>query len=136
MRIIVDCSVAVSWFLKDESHPNSEDILKKALTEGMLVPSLFYFELANVIKNAFLKKRISSEGVQDIPRLLSKIPIQVEEIQPATFFLEIIDSAVSQHLSVYDASYLVLARVHRAPLATFDSTLQKAARELGLEVLS
>lgn len=135
MRIVVDCSVAVPWFLLDESNSRSEDILKKVLNEGMMIPSLFYFELANVLKTASHKKRISQDEIQGIVQLLSKLPIQLTEIQPSTLFSEVIDFAVKQQLSVYDACYLWLACHHDAPLATFDVSLQKAARGMGIEVL-
>lgn len=135
MSIVVDCSVAVPWFLSDESHLKSDDILKKVLNEGMIIPNLFYFELANVFKTALYKKRILQDKIQSMVQLLLKLPIQVTEIHPSTLFSDVIGFAVKQQLSVYDASYLWVAQHHDIPLATFDVLLQKAAYTMGIEVL-
>jgi predicted nucleic acid-binding protein len=40
---IVDASVAVHWFLKDESHPNADAVLQRLIDspESFAVPELF-----------------------------------------------------------------------------------------------
>ena len=48
---VIDASVAVKWFLKDETHPQAEAILERLISEPefFAVPELFCFEVFSVL---------------------------------------------------------------------------------------
>jgi predicted nucleic acid-binding protein len=48
---VIDASVALKWFLKNEAHPNADAVLKKLIysPEIFAVPELFLFETFAVI---------------------------------------------------------------------------------------
>jgi len=48
---VLDASVAVRWFLKNESHPNADAVLQRLIDcpEFFAVPELFCFEVYAVL---------------------------------------------------------------------------------------
>ena len=48
---VIDASVAVRWFLKNESHPHADSILSRVIDrpEDFAVPELFCFEVYSVL---------------------------------------------------------------------------------------
>lgn len=48
---VVDASVAVRWFVKEEQHPNADDVLERILDQPEIfaVPELFAFEVFSVL---------------------------------------------------------------------------------------
>ena len=57
---VVDASVAVRWFLSDESHPNAEAVLAQVVDQPgrFAVPELFAFEVYAVLQ------RLHPHGLQ------------------------------------------------------------------------
>jgi predicted nucleic acid-binding protein len=68
--------------------------------------------------------------------LLLRLPIAVEHWHPERIMKEVLDLGREKKLSSYDASYLSLAMTKGYPIATINTNMLKAARELGVEVLS
>jgi len=129
MKWVVDASVAVRWFLKDESHPNADAILSRLIhhPELFAVPELFCFEVYAVLC------RVHPSGPDIFVR--GMIPVLNSGIfrQPMTERLA--DQAVQfikKGLTGYDSCYAALAREIKGVWLTFD---QKAHRSLsGLNI--
>jgi hypothetical protein len=49
MSFVVDASVAGSWFLPDESHPEAISALDRLKDEEAFVPTLLWFEIRNLL---------------------------------------------------------------------------------------
>ncbi|MBW2330071.1 MAG: type II toxin-antitoxin system VapC family toxin, partial [Deltaproteobacteria bacterium] len=103
---VVDASVAVRWFLKDEGHPNADAVLYTLIDrpESFAVPELFCFEVYAVLcrlhpsgHDVFIKGMIPilNSGVfrQPMTERLAN--------QAARF--------VKKGLTGYDATYVALA---------------------------
>lgn len=132
MSVVVDCSVAVAWYLPDESSAAAEQILGRVSNGGGVAPFLFRAEFANSLIAAERRKRIP-EGFH------RKAFSELESLQ--MFFdsegLDHVWSTTSQMarrhgLTVYDAAYLELAQRLRLPLATLDRALTRAAAGEGV----
>lgn len=114
---IVDASVAIRWFLKDDGHPNADAILDR-LIDGpgsFAVPELFCFEVYAVLC------RLHPAG-QDV-FIKAMIPVLNSGIfrQPMTEGL--VDQAacfVKRGLTGYDACYAALAKETKGMWLTFD----------------
>jgi predicted nucleic acid-binding protein len=119
---VLDASVAVRWFLKDETHPNADKVLRRLIDspESFAVPELFCFEVYAVLCRMHPSgDRIFGEGV--IPLLNGGIfrqPMSERLAKKAAGF-------VKKGLSGYDACYAALAREMAGRWLTFDAAAHK-----------
>lgn len=122
--MVLDCTVTVSWFMPDESSASSQNILSSVIDGkiSMLAPSLWWFEILNVLKNAVRRKRINEQTARKILFLFKALPMEVidPERQGQSGILSL---TLSENLSAYDATYLHLAISSGADLFTLDSDL-------------
>jgi len=102
-------------------------------TEVALVPSLWWYEVRNILVVSERRQRMTSDDSRLFLELLSSYPIQVDPIEDeeTTFRL-----ARDYRLSFYDAAYLSVAKRTRVPIATLDRAVQDAARAEGIPLLA
>ena len=81
------------------------------------------------------RKRISPEGVKQHLTLLAALPIDVDENAFGQIWGETLALAQKHQLTLYDATYLELAKRLGLPLASFDGELRKAAKAEKVELL-
>jgi len=129
---VIDASVAIKWFVREEGHERALALLEEILRSpgSFAVPELFYFELAHVFHRALpepsdaqvsLLERVTTFGIQRFaltPPLLSEI----RTLQQG-------------HLSGYDAAYVGLAKLLRGKWITCDKKAHAAVAELRLSEL-
>lgn len=118
--IVVDCS-AVCAILFDE--PWRAEAMNHMAGRTLFAPWLLDHEVANVA----LKKHRRNWSRESLVTALddyTQYPIERRETDVAAQFA----LAERYKLSAYDAAYLLLAAELKAPLATFDEKLAKAAR--------
>ena len=133
MAIVIDASMTMAWCFEDEASDDTDAVLDRVGEEGALVPSLWRFEVANVLLVAERRGWLKQARATRFLTLLDQLPIQVAEATSDTSAL--LGAARVSGLSAYDAAYLLLAEVLGAPLATLDAGLAKAAGAAGLTVL-
>lgn len=122
-KVVIDASVALAFLLPDEREIKI-DALFKALAEGeieIFIPALFYFEIANGLRSAVVRKRISSKLAGKLLKNLVKLKLGEKK----TDWIETFQIALSENISFYDASYLALARKEKIPLLSLDKLLSK-----------
>jgi predicted nucleic acid-binding protein len=127
---VLDCSVAVSWLMPDESL--GLNLLDQVAEDGAIVPSLWSLEIGNVLLIAERKKRITLEQRQKALHILTELPIVVDTMTSNHAWLETMELAERYNLTLYDASYLELSLRRSLPLATFDKALKIAADLAGV----
>ena len=128
MPIVVDASVAAKWLLRDETSKTADAVLAEVGRKGAVVPSIFPFEIENILLVAERRKRLEPRDVAEGIALLKAIELTVEPAPTRSIgrFLEI---ARQGKLSSYDAAYLELAERTGEPLYTADTRLAQAARD-------
>ena len=100
------------------------------------MPPLWVLEVANVLKIAEKKKRISLEQSEEFFHLLNALPIQVDESLWLVGKIKIFLGMAREYgLTPYDAAYLELALRHHLPLATLDNDLKMAAKKAGIRLM-
>lgn len=136
-KLVLDASVSAAWCFQDETTPLIEGLLDRLAT-GMdaIVPSIWPFEIANVLLQAERRKRITRAQVVSELQQLASLPITVEPVPTARAFGMVLSLAREQNLTEYDAAYLELAIRESLPLATLDDGLRKAARDLGVALVT
>src|SRR5712691_9856278 len=131
MKLVMDASMALSWFFRDERDDLAIAALTHMQEHGALVPSLWNVEIAHVLVKYERRGRIDEERTAKILSYLRTLPFRVETGNDAPTFPQI-SYARKFQLSAYDATYLDLAVRFGLPLATRDDQLAKAASALGV----
>jgi predicted nucleic acid-binding protein len=120
---VVDASAIVA-LLFDEL---TRDSVVERLRGGSLhAPSLLVFEVANACLKKIRAAPSEREALLEAFSLLNEVSIALEPVN----LREAITLAERTSLSVYDASYLVLALTLGSELVTLDAKLARAAETL------
>ena len=128
MIFIVDTSVAVKWFIKEDLHEQA--IALPELGHELVAPSLIFVEVANVLRRRVRLGHISNEQAA---RSVSNLAGAFKHIVPVE---DLVDTAFSQSAqldhSVYDVVYLVCALERPGSiLVTSDAKFEAKARAAG-----
>jgi predicted nucleic acid-binding protein len=132
MSFVLDASVAVAWAFADEDHPVAAAALALIRNDEGCVPSLWWFEIRNVLIVNERRGRLRESDTALFLRNLARLPIVVDRAPEEAAVLTL---ARRHGLTVYDASYLELAARHAAPLATLDTTLAQAAQRENIALI-
>jgi predicted nucleic acid-binding protein len=133
--IVIDSSLAAAWLFADEVTSETEALLD-ALENGRgLVPTLWHFELTNMLVQAERRKRLGSDDASALLGFIDSLPIETDSEAPASRRRDVWVLARRHKLTSYDAVYLELAIRAGLPLATRDQDLIRAATECGVSVL-
>jgi len=136
VSLVLDASMAMTWFFADERSPLSDRILTCVTDEGAVVPSLWKLEVANMLRTAVRRKRCTETHERNSLRRLEDLRIVIDAETDRHAWAATRKLSVDHDLTVYDAAYLELAVRRTLPLATCDGALVSAARRLKLDVLS
>jgi predicted nucleic acid-binding protein len=135
MPFVLDASMTMSWCFADERTPYSRSVLQSLLNTYAEVPSLWIFEVANVLALSERKRRISALVSDEFIQVLSALDIRTDQVNPFAAGNELLLLVRRHGLTAYDAAYLELAKRKGLPLATFDKELIKAANQESVALL-
>lgn len=131
MAFVIDASVAAAWLLPEEYSDAAEAVIA-TINAPCPVPSLFFFEIRNILTMAERRGRVSAGGALVNMERVRRLPLDDAGIGGDSFVLLL---AANHVLSAYDAAYVALALNRNVPLATLDRKLAAAARKEGVTVL-
>ena len=134
--IVLDNSVVMSWCFRDEASDYGGCVLALLPRTSALVPSIWPYEVANVLQVSERRKRLSKRDSARFLSLLARLPISIDQRLDVDVTARLLALARDTGLSSYDAAYLDLAVRTRSPLATLDNKLASAARRVGVDILS
>ena len=120
MKIILDTSVVLKWFVDEDGSETARQYLHKFI-EGeyhILFPSLLFYELGNVC----LQKSIPVDEIGKIMEMLQKYAFEIEDVG-RTAFRKVYQNASEYNLTFYDASFVTLMQKHNCKLVTADKKL-------------
>ncbi len=127
MAFVVDASVALTWFFKEERTKRTTSLLRRIAEENAIVPALWHYEVSSGLLMGARRNRIPIEVACDRLARLALLRLDVDPHVPANF-PNIIKIAAETRLTIYDATYLELAIRRGVPLATDDLELIRAAK--------
>lgn len=129
-KVVLDASIALKWFFNEV---DSEKALKLQArlndkTIQSFVPQIFFFEVINAMKT---KPTSTPRDVKRAIRIIINLPFYSEKVNKslltkANYFAQKYD------LTIYDASYLALAKLLGVNLITAD---EKLVRKTGLKFI-
>jgi predicted nucleic acid-binding protein len=130
--VVVDASVALSWVLPGEDDRRVIELRNRAVQQpGMtlLVPPIFWYEVANALWVAVRRQRIPSGIAEEALGVLLDFLFEESDLD----ILDCLSTALQQDVSAYDAAYLQVARGAGSLLWTTDRRLAMAGEQLGIE---
>jgi predicted nucleic acid-binding protein len=131
---VLDNSVAVAWFVDDETDAAVDGLLDRLQGgDEAVVPGLWPAEFLNALGNAVRHRRMTPDTLQASVEAVSDLPIRLDP-EPASV-ARLAELRRRRGLSPYDLCYLELAMRLGLPLATKDADLAKAAAEVGVALL-
>lgn len=128
---VIDASMAAAWLLPEEFSDAAEEVMA-TINAPCLVPSLFFFEIRNILAMSERRGRIAAGGALVNMERVRRLPLDDAGIGADSYVLLL---SANHGLSAYDAAYLALALNRSTPLATLDRKLAAAARKEGVAVL-
>lgn len=125
--LVIDASVVIKWFIEEKDSAKAL-LLKDNHINGktiLIAPDLLIYEVANVLLFSKIFTPLEIKGcLQDLYEL------EIDLINPSIdFVLSAIELAFSKQISIYDASYLALAKELDTKLITADKKLYTSANE-------
>jgi predicted nucleic acid-binding protein len=127
MNIVIDASVLLKAYFKDESGHSAAQELIKSYARGecnFIAPSLITYEIINACIVAHRKGRIALDLVKEVLDEMLLLEIRREEVEHLTD--RIFEISHRYNRSAYDASYIALAEAQNCDLITGDKKLCNA----------
>jgi len=133
---VVDASVGVKLFLQEDGSEQAEQLftlLGREPAHVIAVPDLFFIECANVFRSRVLRRLMAPETARQAFAILRSLPLQT--VSSSEVSSEALEFALAQSLSVYDGTYVALARRLGVPLVTADRRLAGKLRQAGMKAI-
>ncbi len=132
--LVIDCSVTMAWCFEDEGSELADTVLDHLADTEAWVPSLWAFEVANVLLVAERRGRLKPADSIRFVELLSGLPILIDDSTHGRALGPVLSTGRELGLSAYDATYLELAMRLGGVMATGDERLRAACRKSGIPV--
>ena len=132
--LVLDTSVAVAWYLPEQftaaARRWQQEMLQGKVT--LLVPSLHYWEFANVLRTYVRRDELGVELAREIYELHVGAPL--ETVEPER--LAVLETALEYGATAYDAVYLALSLSRDIPLLTAERTTVPWVVKMGDRIIS
>ena len=131
MKLVVDASVAVKWFVEEEGSDGATTRLEnRPFNYHLVAPQFMLLEVVAVIGRRARSKAVEAHYPAQVLQALRRLGLDL------TPDAELLDHATQLSVTLrhplYDCLYLALSRRLSARLATFDKGLGDIARRDGL----
>jgi predicted nucleic acid-binding protein len=128
MEMILDASAIMAVIVKE---PEREKVIQ--LTKGVIIisPNMVSYEIANGLTKMMKKKVIEKERMINAFKYYQRIPIRQIEVD----FKKALEIAWDHKIYSYDACYLESAKRLGLPLLTFDGSMARIGKKLGINVI-
>ena len=133
--IVPDASVVIKWLVDEEPEETkrSREILYRFQKDKSLIlcPSLILYEISNALA---MKRKISDHDVYAMWKLFLEVDVPL--FNPTSEFIsKALEFARKYQVTVYDASYAVLAKEKKGIFITADKVFVKQVKESFVELL-
>jgi predicted nucleic acid-binding protein len=129
IRRVLDTSVAIAWYLP-ESFSSAAKRWQRLLLDGkaeLFVPSLQYWEFANVLRTYVRRGGLDADTACEIYSLHLEAPLITAEPDRAS----ILNIALKYDATAYDALYIALSLELQVPMLTAERPSCPWIKKLG-----
>ena len=124
MTYVVDASVAIKWFVREDLHDQALLLLDDV--EALQAPDLIVSELTNIAWKKCIRSEIERAQAQVIATAIRQY---IPTLHPSTELTErALEIALALNHPVYDCLYLACAEAVSGILITADKRLQRAVK--------
>ncbi len=126
-RVVVDSSIVISAHFPNNPFVSysqeSVNLLEKLSQDKyrLIAPSIFLYECFNVLRTYFMKKFLEQEEVNELSGFIKQYNIKLIDFSKNCD--RAMKIACAEKISIYDASYVALARQERCDFWTGDKKL-------------
>ena len=124
-KVILDNSIIVKWYLKDEEYNTEAEKIFSDLRNKKIIlvePLLEYYEFNNVINIALKRKRLSQDDALKSLSSFSSLPI-IQYSFLEEHYIHIFENTIKLNISSYDSVYITLSEYMNLPFFTVDKVL-------------
>ena len=132
MIYVLDASFALSWALSEPHSNKAIDYIKEISKSKLLVPNFWIAEISNGLYRSIRESRISQLESRLFIYTFKKFKIFVSEM-PSIFTL--LNFSLTNKISAFDASYILLAIDNGATLLTNDLQMKRIAENHNVKVI-
>jgi predicted nucleic acid-binding protein len=120
---VIDASVLIKFYVPEILSDRAERLLAKVGNKDidLLAPDLIYPEAGNIIWKKHRLKELAHFEVEEITDAILSLPLKIEALK--SLLPLAVDISIIYGMTVYDASYLSLAKVYETKLITADRKL-------------
>jgi predicted nucleic acid-binding protein len=118
-KFVLDTSVIVKWFSKDEDDVTHANKLRSQILEGLCditIPDLLFYELANALRH---NPNFTAKDVQSSLDSVFDMEFDVRKVT-SSVITAAINIAFKFNVTVYDAYFLALSQLENKPFVTAD----------------
>ena len=133
--IIVDTSIVGPFVLPDEAATLPPEVVNRVFDSSLIVPHHWRLEVANMLRTAVRRDRITIGQRETILRRLASLEVIVDWLGQDQVWTTVLALSDRFELTPYDAAYLELAHRHDGALATLDRRLAAAAADLSISLV-
>jgi predicted nucleic acid-binding protein len=131
---VIDASVLIKFYVPEILSDRAERLLAKVGNKDidLLAPDLIYPEAGNILWKKQRLKELTHSEAEEITDAILSLPLMIgasKSLLPLA-----VDIAIACGITVYDASYLSLAKVYETTLITADRKLVDILAKTDLKV--
>ena len=121
MEVVVDASIVVKWFVEEEGSDKALRLRDKYIDGeiSIIAPELIIFEVLNAL---YYKRLFSESEMKEISEALEAYSFTLYSLK-GEYAEKTVETAVENGITIYDASYVALARIRDTYLYTADEKL-------------
>jgi len=134
LNLVIDASVLIKFYVPEILSDRAERLLAKVGNKDidLLAPDLIYPEAGNILWKKQRLKELTHSEAEEITDAILSLPLMIETSK--SLLPLAVDIAIACGITVYDASYLSLAKVYETTLITADRKLVDILAKTDLKV--
>ena len=127
-KVVVDCSVAIKWFIEGPHSLDARRVLNdyESGDLDLLVPDLIYAEIGNVVWKKQCFHGMAESEAKEILQAFQTLSLAI--VSSSLILNEAHHLAVAHVRTVYDSLYIALSLRDKCPLVTADLRLFNAVK--------
>lgn len=131
MNICVDASLVVKWLVPEEGSEEALKLYQKWRKDdvGLIAPGLIDYEVGTVLRQKFLRGFIGAEDLFPIFDFYKRLDLFTFHVTDFVSQAVAVAATLGQP-TVYDVSYLLIAKQQKVDFVTADERFYKAAHPL------
>ena len=130
MRVVLDASVILKWYLLDEEHGEKAlEFLNRFVSDNLeiIAPALLEYELINGLVAARKRGRLQEDLIVSAVEGFMNLGLRMVGL--SGLYSRVIHFCKAYNRSAYDASYLALAESEKISFITADETLYNSVKK-------